>query len=153
METRGTVAEIDADGNLTLHAAHQAAHGLKWAMAMCLARQPVWMSVRDMFRQREQTKAVFAGAREFVRAHPTMLKDQQRMLPIMLRQIARDPMRVVHLNRALLGLMATPKERLPRVVTGDIGGAFGSKTTVLREEIAPCSAARPVTNRSPSRLR
>jgi len=141
METRGTVAEIDADGNLTLHAAHQAAHVLKWCMAMCLARQPVWMSVRDMFRQREQTKAIFAGAREFVRAHPTMMKDTQRMMPIMLRQIARDPMRMVHLNRALLGLMATPKERLPRVVTGDIGGAFGSKMTVLREDIALCAAA------------
>jgi carbon-monoxide dehydrogenase large subunit len=141
METRGTVAEIDADGNLTLHAAHQAAHALKWAMAMCLARQPVWMSMRDMFRQREQTKAILAGAREFFRAHPTIVKDTQPMVPIMLRQIARDPMRMVHLNRALLGLMATPKERLPRVVTGDIGGAFGSKGTVLREEIALCAAA------------
>ena len=96
------------------------------------------------------------------------------MMPMMLRQIARDPLRMVHLNRAILGLMATPKERLPRVVTGDIGGAFGSKTTVLREEIALCAAAlrlgrsisgsrtatstscwapRPVTNRSLSRLR
>lgn len=140
METRGLVAEIDADGNLTLHAAHQAAHVLKWIMAMCLARRPVWMSVRDMVRQREQTKAVLAKAREFVRAHPTVMQDTRPMMPIMLRQIARDPMRMVHLNRTLLGLMATPKERLPRVVTGDIGGAFGSKGTVLREEIALCAA-------------
>jgi len=141
METRGTVAEVDADGNLTLHAAHQAAHSLKWAMALCLARQPLWMSVRDMFRQREQTKALFAGVREFVRANPAMMKDTQAMMPIMLRQIARDPMRMVHLNRALLGLMATPKEHLPHVVTGDIGGAFGSKNSVLREDIALCAAA------------
>jgi carbon-monoxide dehydrogenase large subunit len=141
METRGTVAEIDADGNLTLHASHQAAHGLKWGMAMCLARQPVWMSVRDMFRQREQTKAIFAGARDFVRSNPAMMKDALPMMPVMLRQIARDPMRMVHLNRALLGLMATPKDRLPRVVTGDIGGAFGAKTTVLREDVALCAAA------------
>ena len=103
------VAEIDPGGNLTLHAAHQAAHVLKWIMAMCLARRPVWMSVRDMFRQREQTKAIFAGARDFVRAHPTMMKDTRPMMPVMLRQIARDPMRMVHLNRALLGLMATPR--------------------------------------------
>ena len=143
METRGTVAEIGADGNLTLHAAHQAAHVLKWAMAMCLARQPVWMSVRDMFRQREQTKAIFAGAREFVRAHPTMMKDTRPMMPIMLRQIARDPMRMVHLNRALLGLMATPKERLPRVVTGDIGGASGGGEGApdKREDVAVLAAA------------
>ena len=60
-----------------------------------------------------------------------MMKDTQPMMPIMLRQIARDPMRMVHLNRALLGLMATPKERLPRVVTGDIGGAFGVEDAVL----------------------
>src|SRR5260370_30704758 len=99
METRGMVAEIDADGNLTLHAAHQAAHGLKWGMAMCLARQPVWMSVRDMFRQREQTKAIFAGAREFVRAHPTIMTDTKPMIPIMLRQMAKHPMRIVPLNR------------------------------------------------------
>ncbi|OBK30676.1 carbon monoxide dehydrogenase [Mycobacterium asiaticum] len=141
METRGMVAEIDADGKLTLHAAHQAAHVLKWLMAMCLARQPVWMSMRDMFRQRDQTKAIFAGVRDFVRAHPTMMKDAAPMMAIMLRQIARDPMRMVHLNRTLLGLMATPKDQLPRVVTGDIGGAFGSKGTVLREEIALCAAA------------
>lgn len=141
METRGAVAEIDAGGNLRLHAAHQAAHVLKWMIAMCLARRPVWMSVREMFRQREQTKGIFAGVRDFVRAHPTMMRDTRPMMPIMLRQIARDPKRMVHLNRTLLGLMATPKERLPRVVTGDIGGAFGSKGTVLREEVALCAAA------------
>ncbi len=141
METRGTVAEVDADGNLTLHAAHQAAHSLKWAMALCLARKPVRMSMRDMFRRREQTKAIFAGAREFVRAHPKMMKDSQSILPTMLRQMARDPMRMVHLNRAFLGLMATPTEQLPHVVTGDIGGAFGSKNSVLREDIALCAAA------------
>jgi carbon-monoxide dehydrogenase large subunit len=142
METRGMVAEVDADGNLTLHAAHQAAHVLKWLMAMCLARRPMRMSLRDMFRQREQTKAIFTGARNFIRAKPDFMKQARPMVPIMLRQIARDPMRLVHLNRALLGLMATPKERLPRVVTGDIGGAFGSKTTVLREEVALCAAAQ-----------
>ncbi|OBI81592.1 xanthine dehydrogenase family protein molybdopterin-binding subunit [Mycobacterium asiaticum] len=141
METRGTVAEIDADGNLTLHAAHQAAHAFKWAMAMCLARQPVWTSVRDLFRQREQTKAIFAGARDFLRANPTVIQDTRQLMPIMLRQIANDPMRMVHLSRMFLGLMATPKERLPRVVTGDIGGAFGAKTTVLREDIALGAAA------------
>ncbi|RDH74472.1 xanthine dehydrogenase family protein molybdopterin-binding subunit [Mycolicibacterium moriokaense] len=141
METRGTVAEVDADGNLTLHAAHQAAHSLKWAMALALARRPMRMSLRDMVRQRDQTKAIFAGAREFVRTHPAMMKDAQQIMPIMLRQIAKDPMRMVHLNRAFLGLMATPKERVPRVVTGDIGGAFGSKISVLREDIALCAAA------------
>jgi carbon-monoxide dehydrogenase large subunit len=141
METRGTVAEVDADGNLTVHATHQAAHGLKWAMAMLLARQPAWMSLRDMFRQREQTKAILAGVREFLRTHPTMVRDTRPMVPVMLRQMARDPMRMVHLSRTFLGLMATPKARLPRVVTGDIGGAFGCKTTVLREEIALCAAA------------
>jgi aerobic carbon-monoxide dehydrogenase large subunit len=141
METRGTVAEVDADGNLTLHAAHQAAHGLKWAMALALARQPVWMSARDMFRQRDQTKAIFTGAREFVRAHPTLMADTRPLMPVMMRQIAKDPMRMVHLSRSFLGLMATPRERLPHVVTGDIGGAFGAKTTVLREDIALCAAA------------
>lgn len=141
METRGTVAEIDPDGNLTLHAAHQAAHAFKWAMALCLARQPVWMSVRDMFRQREQTKAIVAGVREFIRANPTAMQDMRQTMPVMLRQVAKDPMRAVHLSRAFLGLMATPKERLPRVVTGDIGGAFGAKTTVLREDIALGAAA------------
>jgi carbon-monoxide dehydrogenase large subunit len=142
METRGTVAEVDADGNLTLHAAHQAAHSLKWAMALCLARRPEWMSVRDMFRQREQTKAIFAGAREFLRGHPKMMQDAQSITPVMLRQIVKDPMRMIHLNRALLGLMATPKEDLPHVVTGDIGGAFGSKNSVLREDIALCAVAQ-----------
>lgn len=141
METRGTVAEIDADGNLTLHAAHQAAHGLKWAVALCLARRPVWMSLRDMLRQRGQSKAVLTGALAFLRANPKMMQDTRQILSVMLRQFARDPLRVVHMSKSFLGLMATSKERLPRVVTGDIGGAFGAKTTVLREDIALSAAA------------
>ena len=42
METRGIVAEIDpATGGLTIHASTQAAHALKWCMALLTGRRPL----------------------------------------------------------------------------------------------------------------
>ena len=45
METRGTVAEIDADGKLIVHSATQAAHGLS-GRGNVLGSQPMWQSLR-----------------------------------------------------------------------------------------------------------
>ena len=45
----------------------------------------------------------------------------------MAQTFLREPMRIVHLTRMLLGLLARDPVTLPRVTAQDIGGAFGVK--------------------------
>jgi carbon-monoxide dehydrogenase large subunit len=143
METRGIIAEVDpVDGELTIHGCHQAAHLLKWATALILAKKPGWRSALDLVHQRQKLAQIGRGIKAFLAANPTLIRDTRPLLPIMGKQIARDPKRLQHLGRAMLGLMATQSSELPHVLTGDIGGAFGAKTTVLREEVTVCAAAR-----------
>src|SRR4029077_17273043 len=48
---------------------------------------------------------------------------------------------LLHLGRAALGLLAKDGTKVPEVEARDIGGAFGCKAGVSREEIAVCAAA------------
>src|SRR5205807_5328868 len=63
------------------------------------------------------------------------------MMPVLAKQAAREPRRVVHLTGALLGLLAKDPRQLRRVIAGDIGGAFGVKGQVNREDVAIGAAA------------
>jgi carbon-monoxide dehydrogenase large subunit len=142
METRGTVAEIDpATGRLIIHSGHQAAHALRWIVNLCLSRQKPRESIKGMIRNKEHTKRIFAGIRGFLQANPTLLKDMKPVLPVMLKNNLKDPARMLHLNRAIAALMGKDPAEHPHAVVGDIGGAFGAKTTVTREDVAVCAAA------------
>ncbi|MGH9001229.1 MAG: xanthine dehydrogenase family protein molybdopterin-binding subunit [Acidimicrobiia bacterium] len=142
METRGSVAEVDpATGNLTVHSAHQAAHVLKWTLAMAVGRQRPRDSLVGMVRQREHTKKILAGIRSFLKANPTLLRDMRPVFPVMAKGAIQDFARLRHLNRGIANLMGMDPARHPRIVLGDIGGAFGAKTTIPREEVAVCAAA------------
>lgn len=142
METRGSVAEIDpATGTLTLHSSHQAAHVLKWTIAMATARQPVHRSLWDMARRYRHTGHVLAGMGRFMRENAAALSENREGNRAMMRQMIDDPERGRHLGRAFLNLMARDPESLPEVVVADVGGAFGAKGTVLREDVALCAAA------------
>lgn len=57
------------------------------------------------------------------------------------KEFLREPIRVAHLSRMLLGLLAKDPATLPRVTAQDIGGAFGAKTLVGREDVAVLAAA------------
>jgi len=143
METRGSVAEVDPEtGELTLHTANQALHLARWCLALFLDRRPVRQSLQGMVRQRAGLRRFALGAREYLRANPRILSGVRGSLPTMGRQALQDPARVGHLAAALVGLLGKDPEQLPEVRAGDVGGAFGAKYTISREDVALCAAAR-----------
>jgi carbon-monoxide dehydrogenase large subunit len=142
METRGSVAEIDqASGELIFHSATQSAHSLKWSLAFLLERAPVWRSVRELVTNRQKPRKFFVGARAFIKSHPDLQAVSKANQPAMLKQLRQEPKRIVHLSEALLGLLAKDASRRPRVLAQDIGGAFGAKGLVHREDVALATAA------------
>ena len=145
METRGSVAEIDpATGDLTLHTSNQALHLAKWCLALLLQRRPVRQSLQGLVRQRRVLRRFAAGARHFLKANPAILSGVRGSLPTMGRQFLQDPGRSGHLTRSLVALLGKDSAHLPEVRAGDIGGAFGAKYTISREDVALCAAALEV---------
>ena len=141
LETRGSVAEIDPAGNLVFHSATQSTHSLRWSLGLMAKRLPVAESVKRLARNRGKLKRFGAGAYQFVKAHPD-LKDASRASgPAMAKQLWREPQRLVHMGRSFLGLLAKEPSEVPRVIAGDIGGAFGCKGFVHREDVALATAA------------
>ena len=142
METRGTVAEIDpVTGELILHSATQAAHSMRWAVALLLGNQPIWQSLRKLATNREHTRKFAAGARAYIKANPSLLGAGKTMLPAMNKAAMREPKRLVYMMRSMLALVAKDPGEIPTVIAGDIGGAFGAKALVSREDVALCAAA------------
>jgi aerobic carbon-monoxide dehydrogenase large subunit len=142
MEPRGIVAEVDpATGGLTVHGGTQAAHTLKWSLALFTGRRPMRHSVRQMAAQKERTAAIFAGIGDYLKATPALVDALKGMAPGMVKQLVGNAERTVAMNAALTALIGKAPESVPAVLTGDIGGAFGSKTLVPREYVAVCAAA------------
>jgi len=142
METRGLVAEIDpASGGLTVHGTSQAAHSLKWCLALLTGRRPLRQAVRQMAAQKERTAAIFGGIRDYLKATPELIDALKGMTPGLVKQMVGNPERTVAMNSAFTALIGKPPADVPAVVTGDIGGAFGAKTLVNREDVAVCVAA------------
>ncbi|HLF41816.1 MAG TPA: xanthine dehydrogenase family protein molybdopterin-binding subunit, partial [Acidimicrobiia bacterium] len=142
METRGSVAEIDpGTGELTLHAATQSVQMLKWSLALLLGRQPLRRSLRQMADQRNRLKRFASATRRYLAANPSIMAGTRESMPAMAKLGLRDPKRSGHLMGAMIGLLAKDPRRLPQVRAGDIGGAFGSKIVVHREDVALCAAA------------
>jgi len=143
METRGAVADIDpTTGELTYHAATQSPHLLAWMLGMLAGRTPVWRSVVDAVRNREYLAGVTRLAREFVGGTPDMMATGRSMAPAMVRPMLKEPSRAVNMMRSSLPLVVNPPDHNPRVVAENVGGAFGLKTFVGREDIAVAAAAR-----------
>ena len=142
METRGTVAEIDpVTGELILHSATQSAHSIRWAIALLLGNQPIWQSLRKLATNREHTKKFSAGTRAYLKANPSLLGAGKQMMPAMSKAAMREPKRLAYLMRSMLALIAKDPGEIPTVDAGDIGGAFGSKTVLNREDVALSAAA------------
>lgn len=142
METRGCVAEIDAiEGTIEYHAATQNSHVLKWSLGFFTGRQPVWRSIADMWQQRERMKQLGRNVSTFMKQHKDALSGDNTMGKEMGKAFLKEPMRIVHLSRSMLGLLAKDPATLPRVTAQDIGGAFGVKGSVGREDLAVCAAA------------
>jgi carbon-monoxide dehydrogenase large subunit len=142
METRGSVAEIDsATGDLVLHTSNQALHLAKWCLALLLQRRPVRESLQGIVRQRRVLRRFGAAARHYLKANPAILSGVRGSLPTMGRQFLQDPGRSGQLMRSMVALLGKDSAHLPEVRAGDIGGAFGAKYTISREDVALCTAA------------
>jgi carbon-monoxide dehydrogenase large subunit len=141
METRGMVVEM-SDGAMVIHASHQASHNLKWGIALCLERTPMREVARQMWIQRDRMKKVVTGAAAFLKARPGLIDAQKASLPVMMKANRRDPGRASWSTRSMLALIAKDPSTMPEVAVHDVGGAFGAKTTMLREEVALAAAAR-----------
>ena len=63
------------------------------------------------------------------------------MMPAMNKAAMREPKRLAYMMRSMLALVAKDPDEIPTVIAGDIGGAFGAKTSVGREDVALCAAA------------
>lgn len=142
METRGSVAEVDpATGELTFHSATQSTHSVKWGLALFLERAPVWRSIKELAANRERPRKFLAGARALLKANPDLVAATKDMRPALVKQLRREPKRLLHQSEAFLGLLAKDAWRRPRVMAQDIGGAFGAKTLLHREDVALATAA------------
>ena len=138
METRGTVVEIDnATGHLTVHNTSQGPHMLKWAIAAQTVNQGRLKSLWGFMRNTSRRKAFFAAAKDFRKANKADLKGQDNAG--MMGQLKRDRSLIKYMGRMGLGLLAT--ESFPTVTSVDIGGGFGAKGPIAREDIPVVVAA------------
>jgi aerobic carbon-monoxide dehydrogenase large subunit len=142
METRGCVAEVDPVARtIVYHSATQSSHVMKWVLGMLTGRQPVWRSLVDMAQQRERMVQFGRKARAYAQANKESMSSSSSMNKAMAQTYLKEPSRIVHLTRSMLGLLAKDPATLPRVTAQDIGGAFGVKSLVSREDVAVLAAA------------
>ncbi len=138
METRGIVVEVDPDTrHLTVHSTTQSPHALKWMIAAVTADQGLRRSLRRVASDPERRRGFLAGARTFVgqQRDNLMKQDPRSMLTQTRTENAMGTM-----SRMGLGLLAATD--YPTVLTEDIGGGFGSKGAVSREELTVAAAAK-----------
>ncbi len=144
LETRGCVAEVDPESDeVVFHAATQAGHALRWTLAAVTARQSAVKSIRALAGNRGRLKAFARGAKAALAGTGDQLKKADSSGTI--HQIRKDPRTLLYLGRSFLGTLSA--ERFPRVVAKDIGGGFGSKGPVSREDAVILAVAMEL-NRS-----
>jgi carbon-monoxide dehydrogenase large subunit len=138
METRGTLVEVDPDtGHLTVRSATQSSHLLRWLVAALTEKDSMLNSMKGVFAQKERRKAFGTAAKEFVTKNKTELDKQDNTGTK--DQIKADKSTMLHLQRIGIGLLGM--DRYPTVVADDIGGGFGAKGSIAREDIALAMAA------------
>ncbi len=155
METRGAVAEyLPGTAMIRYHASHQSVHVLKWGLGMFAAPVSFRTGVRQVANDRDRMKQFFRGAKQFAASQqppkaaeiaargagyvPPSAPDMKPMIA----QFRAQKGRFTALAKNLGGIFANGPDRVPEVVVADVGGAFGSKTGVSREDVAVCAAAR-----------
>jgi carbon-monoxide dehydrogenase large subunit len=168
METRGCIAEVDAvAGTVEYHSATQNSHLMKWSLAALTGRQPAWKSLLEIVRQRERMAGLLQKAKAMAAANKAAAVEKAaaehamapKHVPLVEEPIGeglaapaspgksmgqtflREPVRIAHLARMILGLLARDPVTLPRVTAQDIGGAFGVKVLPTREDVAVLAAA------------
>jgi len=138
METRGSLVTVDpTTRHLEIHNTSQAPHFLRWALAAILVDTGGMSNMGSFLKNSDRRKAFFSAAREFQKANKERLKQQN---PVgLIKQIRREPATLRNNMRMVAGLLGASD--YPTVKAQDIGGAFGSKGSVSREDIAVAAAA------------
>jgi carbon-monoxide dehydrogenase large subunit len=138
METRGTLVEVDAaTGELTVHSATQSGHMLRWMLSAYTERRSVLDSVKSFARNKQRRSGLAAGAKAFFAESADDLKKQDNSG--MVSQVRKEPSTLPHMFRTAIGVAG--RETYPKVVAKDIGGGFGAKGSVAREDVALTAAA------------
>ena len=122
---------------LTIHSSTQSSHMLRWATAALTGKEPLRASLKRLASNKERRAAFGAGAKQFVGDNSDSLKGQDNAGAK--DQFKRDKSLPKHMAGIGLGLLA--KDTYPIVKAQDIGGGFGSKGAVAREDIALAAAA------------
>ena len=138
METRGSVVEVDPDtGHLTIHNATQSSHMLRWIGAALTDKTPMRSALKGFVTNKQRRSAFTKAAKEFVSTNAEGLKAQDNNG--MKSQLKADKSFLKHANAIGLGLLG--KHDYPTVLAQDIGGGFGSKGSIAREDVAIIAAA------------
>lgn len=144
METRGSLVDFDADGHMTIHNATQSSHMLRWIVAALTDKQSIRASLKAIATNKERRSGFISGMKEFMGANKDELANQDNAGTK--SQLKRDKSFLKHANTIGLGLLG--KSDYPTVKAQDIGGGFGAKGSIAREDIAVAAAAiavrRPV---------
>ena len=139
METRGSVVEIDpVTGHMTITAATQAPHMVKWASAAMSAKGSTGKNFAGFIKNKSRRAGFLGAAKDFVTKNKESLKRQDNRGQV--SQLKQDKSLLKHQLRMGMGMLAA--EDYPTVQTQDIGGGFGSKGSWSREEMALVIAAR-----------
>lgn len=138
METRGSAIEVDpVTGHLTVHNATQSSHFLRWMIAALTDKQRFRDTLKNIASNKERRSNFAAGVKDFLAKNKEELEKQDNTGAQ--HQIKRDRSLLKYLPQIGGGLLA--KESYPTVVAQDIGGGFGSKGSIAREDIALAAAA------------
>ena len=151
METRGSVAEwLPETASIRFHSSHQAVHALRWGLGLYSMPITGRAALRQMMGERDRLARFAKGARDVMaqmqppkapKGDDSPPRPKPDMKP-MIDQFRSQPGRFKALVKNMGGLLAHGPERVPQVVTKDVGGAFGSKGTFSREDVALAAAAR-----------
>ncbi|MEM7094426.1 MAG: xanthine dehydrogenase family protein molybdopterin-binding subunit [Actinomycetota bacterium] len=142
MEARGTVVEIGQDGHLTITSTSQAPHAVKWAVAAMTVTEKAGRNFRKFWRMKERRANFKAARKAFLKEHMPAIRSQDRSGQ---KHQNKRENPTKHQLKMAMGLLAS--EDFPTVRAGDIGGGFGSKGSVHREEMALIVASK-MANRS-----
>ncbi len=137
METRGILVELDDDGRFDVHASTQSSHMLRWLIAACTERVGIFTSARRFIGNQQRRTGLSEGAKAFLAEAGDDLKGQDNAG--MQSQMKADPSTMKHMARTMVGLAG--KEHYPTIKAQDIGGGFGTKGEVGREDIAVVATA------------
>lgn len=138
METRGSLVEVDPDtGHMTIRNATQSSHALRWIGAALTGKRRARVAAKEIVTNKQRRSNFVSGAKEFFAANADGLKSQDN--DGMKSQLKADKSFLKHANLIGLGLLG--RDRYPDVIADDIGGGFGSKGSIAREDIALIAAA------------